>query len=258
MPYVMLCDEDEKILFDLSVQLKFGDFKNILNATQKIQNLTFYDYPIEVFLQRTDILRALIDLLDGSQGNNMYTNLAQPCLITFVQRLKTLYTFNCMNVNKVSHMSTSDRDSTVPHEPHIQNCFPCNHNGKWCAVEENRDANKYGLMYQGTQRAMNMTAATVQNSFSCKAALTLILTKSIYLLKDTEKIGLYVQLIQEALDSFLFIFKVEGNNEFSEILHLCLFAFDSVSQTGYSPSCRSVTSTKTRCLMMCSFSRCSP
>jgi len=29
----MLCEEDEKILFDLSVQLKFGDFKNILNAT---------------------------------------------------------------------------------------------------------------------------------------------------------------------------------------------------------------------------------
>ncbi len=33
IPYVQLCDEDEKILFDLSVQLKFGDFKNILNAT---------------------------------------------------------------------------------------------------------------------------------------------------------------------------------------------------------------------------------
>jgi hypothetical protein len=33
IPYVMLCDEDEKILFDLSVMLKFGDFKNILNAT---------------------------------------------------------------------------------------------------------------------------------------------------------------------------------------------------------------------------------
>lgn len=33
IPYVMLCDEDEKILFDISVQLKFGDFKNILNAT---------------------------------------------------------------------------------------------------------------------------------------------------------------------------------------------------------------------------------
>ena len=55
------------------------------------------------------------------------------------------------------------------------------------------------------------------------------MTRSIYLLKDTEKIGLYVQLLQEALDAFVFIYRVEGNDEFSEIIHLCLFAFDSVS-----------------------------
>lgn len=72
----MLCDEDEKILFDLGVQLKFGDFKNILHATQKLMHQSYFDYPIEVFLQRTDILRGLLDLIEGSQGNNKYTNLA--------------------------------------------------------------------------------------------------------------------------------------------------------------------------------------
>lgn len=188
IPYVMLCDEDEKILFDLSVMLKFGDFKNILNATQRIQNQTLYDYPIEVLLQRTDILRALIDLMEGSNGNNVYTNLVQPCLLTFVQRLKTLYLFNCSNTNKVSHVTLGGgRDSQVPHPPHIQNCYPCNHNGKWSALEETRDANKYGATYsiinQGT-KVSNMTAASLQNSLSCKAALALILTRSIYLLKD--------------------------------------------------------------------------
>jgi hypothetical protein len=33
LPYVILSDEDEKLLFDLSVMLKFGDFKSILQAT---------------------------------------------------------------------------------------------------------------------------------------------------------------------------------------------------------------------------------
>lgn len=33
LPFVWLSEEDEKYLFDLSVQLKFGDFKNILNAS---------------------------------------------------------------------------------------------------------------------------------------------------------------------------------------------------------------------------------
>ena len=75
MPYIMLTDEDEKHLFDLSVQLKFGDFKQILDATLKLSNLAFFDFPTEVFLQRTEIFRALIDLLEGAQGN-VYTNLA--------------------------------------------------------------------------------------------------------------------------------------------------------------------------------------
>lgn len=33
MPFVWLAEEDEKRLFDLSVQLKFGDFRTVLIAT---------------------------------------------------------------------------------------------------------------------------------------------------------------------------------------------------------------------------------
>lgn len=50
LPFVMLSEEDEKQIFDLSVQLKFGDFKTVLNAAQYLQNLALFDYPIEVFL----------------------------------------------------------------------------------------------------------------------------------------------------------------------------------------------------------------
>jgi hypothetical protein len=37
-----------------------------------------------------------------------------------------------------------------------------------------------------------MAAASTQGSLSCRAALGLIVIKSIYLLKDTEKLGLYI------------------------------------------------------------------
>lgn len=135
--------------------------------------------------------------------------------------------YQCNNLNKVSHLTQNERDENIPQEPHITHCYPCNHNGKWQAIEENKDANKYGL-YQGPKIA-NMSAANVSNSLSCKAVLALIMVKAIYLMKDTEKLGLYIQLVEEALDAFLFVYKVEGNFEFSEILHLCLFSFDSVS-----------------------------
>lgn len=73
-----------------------------------------------------------------------------------------------------------------------------------------------------------MTAAALSNSLSCKAVLGLILTKSIYLLKDTEKIGQYVQLITETLETLETVFNIKENEEFSNFFHLCLFAFDSV------------------------------
>ena len=63
---------------------------------------------------------------------------------------------------------------------------------------------------------------------SCRAALGLLLTKCIYMLKDTEKLGLYIQLISETLSVLLSVFAIPGNREFSELIHLCLFAFDSV------------------------------
>ena len=50
------------------------------------------------------------------------------------------------------------------------------------------------------------------------------------MLKDTEKIGLYIQLIREALSVLLDVFRVEANPEFTEFLHLCLIAFESVSR----------------------------
>lgn len=83
LPFVKLIEEDEKKLFDLSVQLKFGDFRTVMRAIHTLMDTVLQDYPIEVLLQRSDIFKALLDLLEGGQGatqgsaaNEAYTNLA--------------------------------------------------------------------------------------------------------------------------------------------------------------------------------------
>ena len=68
LPFVWLSEEDEKRLFDLSVQLKFGDFRTVLVATQTLSDSILLDYPVEVLLQRTDIFKSLLDLLEGGQN----------------------------------------------------------------------------------------------------------------------------------------------------------------------------------------------
>ena len=78
-----MTEEDEKKLFDLSVQLKFGDFRTVMLAIHTLLDTVINDYPIEVLLQRSDIFKALLDLLEGGQGassghnaNEAYINLA--------------------------------------------------------------------------------------------------------------------------------------------------------------------------------------
>jgi len=44
-------------------------------------------------------------------------------------------------------------------------------------------------------------AAGGQNSLSVRAVFSLILTKSIFLLRDTERIGIFTTLIYETLDA---------------------------------------------------------
>lgn len=61
----MLIEEDEKKLFDLSVQLKFGDFRTVMLAIHSLLDTVLEDYPIEILLQRSDIFKALLDLLEG-------------------------------------------------------------------------------------------------------------------------------------------------------------------------------------------------
>ena len=123
------------------------------------------------------------------------------------------------------------------------------------------DLRKYGAQMPNDRLA----AASTQGSLSCRAALGLILTKTIYMLKDTEKIGLYTQLIRETYETLMMVYRVEGNHEFTEMIHLCLIAFDSVSASSTSQyfvhemlTCsfkiRFASSTGTRSLKKCSSS----
>ena len=66
--------------------------------------------------------------------------------------------------------------------------YPGLKEGTWNTHEAMTDLRRYGAQMP-TER---LAAASTQGSLSCRAALGLILTKAIYMLKDTEKIGMYV------------------------------------------------------------------
>ena len=111
-------------------------------------------------------------------------------------------------------------ESPTSMDSYIEKTYPCNRLSRW----EQPSPSGSGKRGQSCQ-----SDTSGHNTLSCKALLGLILTKSIYLLQDTEKIGIFVQLMNRGLETLLHIYLVRGNNDFSELLHLCLFAFDKVS-----------------------------
>lgn len=123
--------------------------------------------------------------------------------------------------------SNNEALSEVNNLEYLKMSYPGLKEGIWNTQEAMTDLKRYGAQLP----ADRLAAASTQGSLSCRAAIGLILTKSIYMLKDTEKIGLYTQLIKESMESLLHIYRVEANPEFTELIHLCLFAFDSVSTT---------------------------
>lgn len=73
-------------------------------------------------------------------------------------------------------------DSKSFTDGYIEKTYPSNRLSRW---ETDLDTKKYG-----PQKSKGG-----QNSLSCRAVLGLIITKTIYLLQDSDKIGTYIQLL---------------------------------------------------------------
>jgi hypothetical protein len=65
-PPVLLCESDEKLLFEATVTLKFGAAEEILTTCSEIKTRLLKDFPVDVFLQHGDLIRSLVSLVRAS------------------------------------------------------------------------------------------------------------------------------------------------------------------------------------------------
>ncbi len=68
-PHVFLTETDEKVLFDLSVKIKFGDLVTVRETCEELKT-RLVDFPAQVFVQRPHVVEALGTLLSG--GNDTW------------------------------------------------------------------------------------------------------------------------------------------------------------------------------------------
>lgn len=61
-PNVQIDEADEKKLFDISVQLKFGDRSVVISILTDVLPEIFKDFPVECFRQKHDIIEELTNI----------------------------------------------------------------------------------------------------------------------------------------------------------------------------------------------------
>ncbi|CAK66936.1 unnamed protein product (macronuclear) [Paramecium tetraurelia] len=114
-PFVKLTEQDEKFLFDISVQLKFGNNQTILFTIKEQLWRALKDFPIEVFRSRQEIIEEVLILCNSQKDENIiyYSLIA---LQKFITNLTTRFSKNQseQNYNKNQEAYVKDnRDHIV-------------------------------------------------------------------------------------------------------------------------------------------------
>jgi len=92
LPYISLGESDENQIMDWGVKIRYGDSKSVSEVSRELESHLLKDYPLEVFLQRTEILNASLDIMVSTIDPSIFQN-SVLLLTKFVENSVTLYKF---------------------------------------------------------------------------------------------------------------------------------------------------------------------
>jgi hypothetical protein len=92
LPHISLVETDENLLMDYGVKIRYGDAKNFSQASRELESYIMKDYPLETFLQRTEILNATLDIMVATIDLRVFHN-SLLILNKFVENSVCLYKF---------------------------------------------------------------------------------------------------------------------------------------------------------------------
>lgn len=136
LPHISLAETDENLIMDYGVKIRYGDSKNFSEASRELESYIMKDYPLEIFLQRTEILNATLDIMVSTIDLRVFHN-SLLILNKFVENSVFLYKFLLNPYNRFcEHASLS----MVDQEEHIEKMYPSNSKNKWMEVKFNPDS----------------------------------------------------------------------------------------------------------------------
>lgn len=133
LPLVSLTESDDNYLMDTGVKLKYGDAKSFSEISRSLEAHLFNDYPLETYLQRTEILDGALDVLVQTVDMRTFNN----CIFLlnkFVDWVVKWKEFVINPYNLHSEASTNDISSE---QEHIAWMYPSKGSKRWDEVKYN-------------------------------------------------------------------------------------------------------------------------
>jgi len=121
--YVSLHPDDEKFLFDLTVQLKYGDASQIHRILHEGVINTIKDFPIESFLFQGEFLQELFALMKKSTEDIQY-QITEVYIEILKKILKTIHLYQNPHHKNKSQARDSEEFIVADDKPYIKNSYP--------------------------------------------------------------------------------------------------------------------------------------
>ena len=127
LPIISLTESDENYLMDWGVKLKYGDAKSFSEISRSLESHLFNDYPLETYLQRTEILDGALDVLVQTVDIRTFNNCV--CLLSkFIDWVKDWRDFIINPYNIHPDWMNYDQESK---QEHIESMYPARGSKKW-------------------------------------------------------------------------------------------------------------------------------
>jgi hypothetical protein len=136
LPYINLVQSDEDFITDCGVKVRYGDARSLAEISREMESHLMNDFPLETFLQRTEILNGTLDVMVATADQNVFFNCVS-ILNKFLDNAVGLYKFLLNPYNRYSEILQPNQKD---YEEYIETMYPSNDSSRWREIKFNPDS----------------------------------------------------------------------------------------------------------------------
>lgn len=129
-PPVLLCESDEKIIFDINVTIKFGNSPEMIDACKELELRVVKDFPVYCLLQHADLIKSLVSLVRVSTQKKVF-EVSSAALDVLKGIIRKLRYYNARIARPESRPVGQVPKKIITKNEYLEISVPCLKNEPW-------------------------------------------------------------------------------------------------------------------------------